>query len=81
MSFLLLPGICDSPPHTGGEVDYPPFKCFVCLGFLLFLSDLFVITPYSEEEKGSSNLFYHKREGGSSLFCLSEPGWDLVVKT
>ena len=31
MTFLLPPGICDSPLHTGGKADCPPFKCFVCL--------------------------------------------------
>lgn len=70
-SFLLLPGICDSPLYTGGEVDYHHLSAlFVCSGFLLVLSNLFVVTPESGEEKGSPNLFSRKCEGGSSLFCL-----------
>lgn len=70
MAFLPLPGVCDCPLCTGGEVDYPSFQHSVYLSFLLFLNNLFAVTPDSREEKGSSNLLCLKCEGGSNLFCL-----------
>lgn len=55
--------------HRRGD-KLPTIYALFSLGLLSFLSNLVFVLPGSREEKGSPNLFLHKREGGSSLFCL-----------